>query len=39
VGEDLFIGFVKGRRGSMYVDRGVGGRLKLNLLICMYLVL
>jgi len=37
--KDLLIGIVRGRPGSRYVDRGVGGRLELNLSIGIYLVL
>jgi len=39
VGEDLLIDIVRGRLGSMYVDRGVREWLELNLSIGIYLVL
>jgi len=39
MGEDLLIGIVGGRPGSMYVDRGIGAQLELNLSIGIYLVL
>jgi len=39
MGEDLLIGIVGDRPGTMYVDRGVGGRFELNLSIGIYLVL
>ena len=38
VGEDLLISMIGGRPKSVYVDRGIRGRLKFNLSIGIYLV-